>query len=338
MTEIDIAIPVFNEELHLEACLDSVLKLAIPRGYSTNIFIIDGGSTDKTVDIAKQFQLKNDNIIILHNEKKIQSCALNLAIEEGDAEYFLRLDAHSYYPTNYLSACLETAKKTNADNVGGYAITEPGSSTYGASLVQALTTHFFGVGNSSFRVGAEEGEVDTVPYGFFKKDIFKKVGLFNEKLQRAQDYEFNSRIIGQGGTIWFNPDIKFTYKNQASLLGFYKKQILLEAPYNAYMWWLSPETFNFRHSITGLFSLGFIVGLILSSVNHLISLIFCGVMLLYIFLSVYASFVQAIRYKNFFHIFTLPFSFFGFHFLHGLGVLFGLCRLLLKRAPVQKID
>ena len=335
---VDIAIPVYNEEETIKQCLDSVLCFKKNENILVTIFIIDGGSNDQTLEIIKaNFQHKK-NIIVLHNPKRIQSSAMNIVIDEGAGEYLLRLDAHSFYPHDYLETCLSTALDTDADNVGGLVEIIPGDKTYSALLVQSLTTHWFGVGDSGFRIGAEAGPRDTVPYGFFKKSIFNKIGKYDERLVRAQDYELNSRIIKHGGLIWLNPKISLTYQNQSSLYNFYLKQLNLEAPYNAYMWWIQKETFNFRHSITGFFSFGFLMGCILSPFFELILYPFMLVMTLYSFLALYASFQQAIRYKNALHIFSLPMSFFLFHFLHGIGVLRGCILLLLNKAPVQNSE
>ena len=92
-------------------------------------------------------------------------------------------------------------------------ISEPGNDSYSAALVQSLTTHWFGVGDSGFRTNAKEGPSDTVPYGFFDKRIFKKIGLYDERLVRAQDYEMNNRIIKNNGLIWLNPKIFFYYNH-----------------------------------------------------------------------------------------------------------------------------
>ena len=83
-------------------------------------------------------------------------------------------------PQKLFAQLFETAVKTDADNVGGLVDTLPGNNSFQAKIVQALTTHKFGVGNSGFRVGMEEGEADTVPFGFFKKEIFNKIGLLKK--------------------------------------------------------------------------------------------------------------------------------------------------------------
>lgn len=333
MITIDIAIPVLDEEKYLEKCLESIIRFEVPNDTSIDIYILDGGSTDRSISIAEDYVAKFPNIALLHNKKRNQSAAMNLVIEHGKGDYILRLDAHTIFNKSYLKNCVETALRTDADNVGGVLRTLPGSNSYGAKLVQALTSHPFGVGNSSFRVGSNEKLVDTVPFGFFKRSIFAKVGQFDERLLRAQDYELNRRIINSGGKIWLNPKIKADYFNQPSLMRFYKKNLFLEAPYNAYMWFIAPYTFSIRHSITAFYTLGVIVGFFLSHLSIYIFLTYISVISFYIILALMASLHLSIRHKDIRHLFVLPACFFLFHFLHGLGVLTGLIRVVLKKQP-----
>ncbi|MDA7601977.1 glycosyltransferase family 2 protein [Gammaproteobacteria bacterium] len=333
MINIDIALLTLNEEKYLDRCITSVINFEIPDNVVTNIYIIDGGSTDKTLDIANSYIKKNKNIVILDNVKKIQSSAMNILILEGKGEYILRLDAHTVFEKDYLSNCLETSLRTDADNVGGILNTLPGSGSYGAKVVQALSSHPFGVGNSGFRIGAQEGPVDTVPFGFFKRSIFSKIGNFNEKLLRAQDYEFNRRIIKSGGTIWLNPKIKADYYNQPSLVDFFRKIFFLEAPYNAYMWFFAPYTFSIRHSITVLFFLGCVGGTVLGYFFYQIYLIFSSVMILYFLLALISSIQLTKRHKEMRHILVLPITFFFFHFIHGMGIVLGIKNILFRSIP-----
>ena len=192
------------------------------------------------------------------------------------------------------------------------------------------------MGDSGFRTGVKEGPTDTVPFALYRRELFKKVGLFDERLIRAQDYEFNRRVKAAGGTVWLNPEIQSVYYNQESFCEFLRKQICLEAPYNVYLWYLAPHAFALRHGVTGCFALGVIGGLILSPSFDWIRWIFSGVMLLYGLLAVGAGLQQAVRYREPRHAVCLPIAFFLFHFFHGLGVLCGLLRLVTGTAPVQK--
>ena len=334
---IDVVVPVLNEEKYLAVCLDSIIKFIKPENVDFIIYIVDGMSTDRTKSIANSYTRRYDNIRLINNPQKIQSCALNLVVETGTGDYLLRLDAHAKYPVDYLLNCYQCSKETDADNTGGMVVTLKGDNTYEAALVQAMTTHKFGVGNSAFRTAEKVGEADTVPFGFFKKTIFLNLGLFDERLIRCQDFEFNSRIIKNGGKIWMNSKIYSEYYNQPTLFKFYSKQFFKEAPFNPYMWYLAPYSFTLRHAITGVFSFGIILGILIIFFSTFLTHIFIGILTLYFILSLISSIEQAIRFKQLTYIIILPFCFFLYHFLHGIGVLRGISKLLLKTSPVQKM-
>ncbi|HEX6576685.1 MAG TPA: glycosyltransferase family 2 protein [Gemmatimonadaceae bacterium] len=335
MPIVSILIPTYNEEAHVEDCLRSVRAFSVPAGTQVEILIIDGMSTDRTREIVAQIASSDSGVRLIDNPDRFQSAALNRGIREAQGDYILRLDAHSFYPPDYLERCLETATRTNADNTGGIVRTMRRGERYQARLVQALITHRFGVGNSGFRTDAPEGPADTVPYGFFRRDVFDRVGYFDERLVRAQDYEMNRRIISKGGKIWRNPRIHLDYFPQPDFKSFIRKQFVYEAPYNAYMWHVAPYSFALRHAITAVFAAGVILGLILSPFSSLVRTVFSGVMLLYAFLAILSAISQAMRYKDARHVLFLPFAFFLYHFLHGLGVIIGLVRLATHTAPVQ---
>lgn len=336
ISRVCIIIPCRNEEKFIQTCLESVLAFELPLETGLEILVMDGGSTDRTKEIVTELSRQHGNIRCLDNPARYQGCAVNLAVRSSPADFYLWLGAHTHFPRNYVRLCLETVQRTGASVVGGFCITLPGGKGYSAELVQALTTHKFGVGDSSFRTGAKEGPVDTVAYALFKREVFDRVGLLDERLVRAQDYEFNQRIRAAGMTIWFNPEIQCSYHNMASVGAFYRKQIFLEAPYNAYLWYLAPYAFAPRHAISAAFATGVLGGLALAPFfPRLIGWPFFAIMALYALLAVLSALQQAVRYRQPLHVIVLPFCFFGFHFLHGLGVLAGLARLLTRTAPVQ---
>lgn len=334
---ITILIPCRNEQSYIRNCLESVISFALPDGVQIEIIVLDGRSTDHTRELVDEAATRDLRLRWVDNPGIIQSCALNLGVRQARGQWIMRLDAHTRYPPDYLSLCYSTAIRTGAANTGGICITQPGGTTYQAQLVQALTTHKFGVGNSGFRTGAEEGPRDTVPFGFFRRDLFDAIGFFDERLVRAQDYEFNCRIRATGRIVWLNPAIQSHYYNQPTLTAFYRKQLVNEAPYNAYLWYLAPYAFAPRHAITGVFAAGVLGGLTLSPLTPWIAWPFAGVMGLYTLMAILSAAQQAVRYRRPQHALVLPFCFFGFHFLHGLGVLAGLVKLATGTAPVQKI-
>ena len=335
MHSVSILIPCYQERNFIRACLESVRSFDLLPGTSVEIIVLDGMSTDGTRDIVSEIAAQDARVTLVDNLKRTQSAALNLGIPLARGEYLMRLDAHSVYPKDYLALTLETAVRTSADNTGGTVATLRRGTGYQSALVQALTSHVFGVGDSGFRTDAAEGPADTVPYGCFKREVFEKIGLFDERLLRAQDYEMNRRITASGGTVWMNPKIQVQYFQQPDLPSFIRKQVVHEAPYNAYLWYLAPYAFTPRHAITGVFATGVIAGLILSPFSSVIRWIFLAVMAVYFLLAIISGLQQAIRYREPRHVLFAPIGFFLYHFLHGVGVLIGLLRLATHTAPVQ---
>jgi succinoglycan biosynthesis protein ExoA len=335
-TMISIIIPTFNEERYIEACLRSVLAFYIPNAQRIEILVLDGRSTDRTRKIVSELAAQDARIRLIDNPGRIQSCALNVGIENATGEWILRLDAHASYPSDYLNRCLATALRTGADNVGGICITRPGGPRYQAHIVQALTTHRFGVGNSGFRVGARAGSADTVPFGFFCRAVFDRIGLFDERLDRCQDYELNRRITRTGGTIWMDPNIRSSYFNIGTLRAFLSKQLLRQGPFTAYMWYLAPYALAPRHLVTALFTLFVIAGGVAAATIPEAAWGFGGVFASYVALAFLASAQQAFRFRDLRHIACLPPCFLLFHLSNGLGVLIGLALLALRVAPVQQ--
>lgn len=334
---ISVIVPIRNEEKIILSVLESLKKQSLPKNTSLEILLVDGLSSDGTLNLITKFKKNNANlnIKILENVMQHTPHALNIGIKNSKGEFICRIDAHTIYPSDYIKNCFETIKLTNSDNVGGYIITKRFNNSLGANLVQAVSTHKFGVGNSGFRIGREDGNCDTVPFGFFRKNIFDKVGVYNEKLIRAQDYELNKRIVKYGGKIWFSNKIFSSYFNQKSFIDFLKKQFLLEAPYNIYMWYVAPYTIVPRHGITLFFSLGIIIGLFIKDIRFLGEIYF-SVLILYLILSIASSLQQTIKFKNPILFPFLPLCFFLFHFIHGVGMIIGLSKVLLKISPVQK--
>jgi hypothetical protein len=128
------------------------------------------------------------------------------------------MDAHTVYPANYVSRLVEWLVKSKADNVGGICITRPANQTLKAQAVAFALSHPWGVGNSHFRIGAAEPKwVDTVPFGCYRREVFDRIGLYDETLVRNQDDELNHRLIKRGGRILLVPEIVSFYTARESL-------------------------------------------------------------------------------------------------------------------------
>lgn len=214
---VSIIIPCRNEKAFIAACLDSLLVTTYP-SERLEIIVADGMSDDGTAEILGRYAASHANIRVLNNPRRITPAGLNVAILAARGDVIVRVDAHSVYPTSYVLQLVGWLQRSGADNVGGLWITEPGGTSAIARAVAVVLSHPAGVGNAHFRIGATEPRwVDTVPFGCFRRDVFDRVGLFDEDLIRNQDDEFNVRILRAGGRILLVPDVVCHYTARDSL-------------------------------------------------------------------------------------------------------------------------
>jgi glycosyltransferase involved in cell wall biosynthesis len=214
---VSIIIPCRNEEGYIAHCLDSILASEYP-AERLEVLVADGRSTDRSRMILGTYAAAYPRIVLLDNPRGTTPAGLNVGIRAASGEVIIRMDAHVYYPPDYIGRLVSGLLATGADNVGGVLETVAADDTATARAIALGMSHRFGVGNSHFRIGARERrEVDTVPFGCFRREVFQRVGLFDEELIRNQDDEFNFRLITRGGRVVLLPDVCCRYFGRRSL-------------------------------------------------------------------------------------------------------------------------
>ena len=210
---VSVVIPCRNEFKYIAGLLDSIVTQDYPKE-KLEIIIADGMSDDGTRNIIKEYSEKYQYIKLIDNEKKIVPTALNKAIKMSIGEIIIRLDAHSIYPNNYFSKLVEVSESTGADNVGAMWETCPGNDTLKAKAIAIAMSHPFGVGGATYRIPTtktEPFEVDTVPFGCYKRSVFEKIGYYDETMLCNEDNDFNDRLLKSGGKILLIPTLKIKY-------------------------------------------------------------------------------------------------------------------------------
>jgi len=320
--KISIIIPCRNEEEHISACLTAVLAFDYPMNY-LEILVVDGMSTDATREIINDYITKYPFIKLLDNFIKIVPTAMNIGIKAATGEFIARLDAHSEYPRSYIKDCLALIEKTGAANAGGRFVTIPNSNGPWAVPVAEVTAHRFGVGAGAFRVGAKPGFVDTVPFGFFRRDLFEKIGLFNERLTRNQDNELNARIRRHGYKIAFDPAIQILYKNQPTLTGLIR-QGFFTGMWNVYTLTLHPYTFQWRRFVPAVFvSYLLLIPLVFILSDWVIFYLLPAVLYIFINLAVAVTRDHNLSVKA-----RIAITFVSYHLAYGAGTLFGIINII----------
>jgi glycosyltransferase involved in cell wall biosynthesis len=204
---VSIIIPCRNEAAWIARCLESLARNDYPKD-RLEVLVVDGMSDDGTRPIVEQFAAGEPSVQLLDNPKRITPAALNIGIAAAKGDIVMRVDAHYEYPPHYISCLVRHLQESGADNVGGIVEMTPANDGVIAKAIAVAVCHPFGVGNAYYRTGVSEPRwVDTVPFGCYRKEVFDRVGLFDEELVRNQDLEFNLRLRKAGGKILLVPDV-----------------------------------------------------------------------------------------------------------------------------------
>jgi len=334
---VSIIIPCRNEEKFIGKCLDSIFVNDYPED-KCQILIVEGFSSDRTKEIVKEYVEKNGNSTLLYNTGKMVAKALNIGINNARGEVIIIMDAHCIYQKDYISKCIKYLYEYKVDNIGGILVTLPGNSSIVAESIAFALSHPFGVGNAYFRIGSKKPRhVDTVPFGCYKKEVFQKIGLFDEDLVRNHDDEFNLRLIKNGGKILLTPDIVSYYYARDSLLKLWKMYYqygyfkpLVAQKVGGVLTWRQLIPPLFVGSLLGFFALSLIVK----------PFLWLFVLILSFYLAANLAFsLQIAIKKGLTHFPVLPAVFSVIHFSYGIGYLKGVWDfILLKKHKRKKIE
>ena len=326
---VSVIIPCRNEERFILKCLDSIISNDYPKE-RLEVLVIDGMSEDKTREILKEYIKKYPPIKLLDNPEKYTPFALNIGIKKARGEVIVRMDAHATYERNYISKSIEYLEKYKADNVGGVIRTLSAKNTITAKAITVSLSHPFGAGDAYYRRGYSNGPkwVDTVFGGCYRREIFGKIGLFNEKLLRSQDMEFNLRLKRAGGKILLVPDIVAYYYPKSNLKEFFIHNFK-DGFWQTYEFKFTKKAYRLRHYLPLLFVLILIGSGILTIFFSLFTLFFLSVIGLYLFFAFYFSLKIVVRKREWKYLFLVPLAFICRHFGHGLGSLIGIVKIFL---------
>lgn len=320
---ISVVMPIYNEEKYISQCIESLLKQDYPKDKMEWIFV-DGCSTDNTVSILNDYQNKNPGLIkVFNNPNKTVPYAMNIGIKNSVGKFIIRLDAHAEYADDYFSKCVYYLQTTDADNVGGVIETKSVGNV--GEAIAAVVSSKFGVGNSQFRTNGEDGYVDTVPFGAFRREVFEKYGMYDERLTRNQDNEMNFRIRSNGGKIFLSNDIKLAYYSRNTIKGILK-MAFQNGMWNVITMKLCPGSMGVRHFVPLAFLLSLIFMPILSAFVPVFWWLFLAEILLYSALNVVCS-LNNQNGTGKTHFFLKLIIFPLFHICYGAGSLFGIFKL-----------
>jgi glycosyltransferase involved in cell wall biosynthesis len=202
LQRVTVILPCRNEASHISACLDSILASAHP-AERLEVLVVDGMSDDGTRELIERYAATYPRIRMLDNPRRVVPTALNIGIRAATGDIIVRMDGHVVYPPEYIPRLVGALLEDNADNVGGCLITLPADGSSVAQAIAIAMAHPFGVGNAHFRIGAKEArDVDTVPFGCFRRSLFKRIGTRTWCAIRTTSSTIGSSAMG-AASVWF---------------------------------------------------------------------------------------------------------------------------------------
>jgi len=258
---VSVVIPCFNEERFISQALTRLADQ-----YETNcyeILIVDGLSTDNTRHLIDEFKQSHPDLIVevIDNPARNIPTALNLGVKRARGSIIARMDAHAVPTEGYVRRCVDVIEAGQAGVVGMPCQVRPGANTLTAKAIAVGVSHPFGIGDAKYRLsegGPLQEEVDTVAFACFKKELWSKLGGFNEELLTNEDYDFNYRVRLQGQSVILDRSGHCDYFARASFNG-------LSAQYRRYGAWKArmvkkhPRSIKLRHLVAPAFVLSVVV-------------------------------------------------------------------------------
>jgi len=331
---VSLIVPCRNEQDYIESCIRSLLAQDLPVG-SFEIIVADGLSNDGTRNILARLAAEYACVRLVDNPGRIVSTGLNTAIHAARSKIIVRIDVHTQYAPDYVRQCLAVLQETGADNVGGPWVAQ-GMGYMGRAVAAAFQSPF-AVGGARGHNPHHIGPVDTVYLGCWPREVFDRIGFFDEELVRNQDDEFNLRLSRAGGLIWQSPRIKSWYHPRASLRSLWRQ-------YAQYGYWKVRVIqkhglpASVRHLVPAAFVLTMLTLPILALIWPWAWWLWGALGVLYCACNLAAS-VATARRSGLMFCLALPAVFACYHLGYGYGFLRGIWDfIILRRTPVSAMS
>lgn len=103
---LSIVIPAHNEESRLPRTLGQIFSFLEKQTYSSEVIIVENGSSDRTLEFAQEYTLRHPNLTVHHEEQAGKGNALRRGISEARGEYRFICDADLSMPIEELQKFL----------------------------------------------------------------------------------------------------------------------------------------------------------------------------------------------------------------------------------------
>jgi len=193
--KISVIIPVLQEEKILEETL-KIYSDNLRKKYKFELIVSDGGSTDKTIEIAKKYA----DIIVRHNETRKQTIAegrnKGALVSSGDILVFINADTIPENPEKFFDFITQLTDENHKYSKFGAIATKVNVAENERLLKDSIFYFFHNfyvrfLNKIGFGMGRGECQI-------IKRTVFEKVGGYNPKIIAGEDFDLYRRISGVG--------------------------------------------------------------------------------------------------------------------------------------------
>lgn len=203
MPRVSVIMPTYNAGSRIGAAISGALS---QRHDDVELIVVDDGSTDDTVEIARGF---GDRLVLIQQANAGPNAARNTGLHAATGEVIALCDSDDFLLPNYVADALEqleAAPPRTWVTCSSQLLTDRGLEPYGYS--------YFG------EVAREEQREAILQVNFvsifsvFPKQMADEIGLFDERLHRAEDWEYWARALFSGWRVAYQPRVASLYRRQ----------------------------------------------------------------------------------------------------------------------------
>lgn len=321
--------------LNAEATLDALFDCLKKQTYQHNLIevvLVDGNSQDATKEKMISFRdAENDfkRIIVLDNPKKTLPCGWNVALDAVEGDAVLRVDAHTTFPPEFIE--LNVSDLNKGENIcGGKVISIPAKKDRWSITLNEAENSMFGGSFAAFRHADSAQYVSTAAFAIYRKEVFDKVGRYNEVLTRTEDNEMHYRMKQAGYKFYYDPQI-VSYRKTRATLGKLLKQKYL----NGY--WIG-RTLGVEHRCFSLYHFvpfAFVLVIVFTAILAICGVLWPALVLWAVYgcANIAMTMMAAVACKERNVLFVcLPVLFLLLHIWYGVGTIVGV--ILMKKICV----
>ena len=320
---VSLSVIAYNEEGLIRGLLDDISKQTYPHNL-TEIVFVNNGSTDTTEDLFLSFANINSDFLrvcIRNQERSNQAKGWNTALSNAMGDIIIRIDAHGRIPHNYIEECVKEIE--NGENIvgGGRPCITQQNSDWDNTLLAAEEC-LFGSSIMSYRRKHEKKEyLSSLFHAAYRREVFAKVGGFNENLGRTEDNELHYRMRKAGYKFACCPNISSNQYIRGTFWGMVRQK------FSNGFWigltlFMCPGCLSILHFAPFCLVMGLIVTAVLMARG--ISVIFWALLLGYLIFDIAIS-VSALNYNGYSKKKLRLFLMFPIlHFAYGIGTILGI--------------